>query len=146
MPTRKAESFDFGGVDSRSNPANYPFNRSLRCLNFAPQQSGALRLRSGYSVPMAATNDSVGATAIHSLIYYEQFAAALAVTEKPLPVTLPVTAREPTTMQFAARFAVTETQFAATFDAAERQLTRALHVTVRQFARAYRSTTRSPTR
>ena len=76
MPTQKPETYTLGGVDSRSNPCNFPPERSLRCLNWAPQQSGALRLRSGYTVPMPATNDTIGATTIHSLIYYELFSAA----------------------------------------------------------------------
>lgn len=76
MPTRKAESFSIGGVSSRDNPANFPINRSIRCTNFCPQASGQLRLRSGYSVAMPATNDTGGATTIHSLLYYEQFAAS----------------------------------------------------------------------
>lgn len=75
MPVQKAESYQFGGVDSRSNPANFPPERSIRCINWAPQESGALRLRSGYTVPMQATSDPDGAAPIHSLIYYEQFAA-----------------------------------------------------------------------
>ena len=49
MPTRKAETYELGAVDSRSNPANFPLNRSIRCLNFAPQSSGGLRLRSGWT-------------------------------------------------------------------------------------------------
>jgi hypothetical protein len=73
MPTLKEESFSFGGVDSRSNPANFPPNRALRCLNWTPQASGALRLRQGYTVPSGTTADG---HPIHSAIYYEQFAAA----------------------------------------------------------------------
>lgn len=73
MPTVKEETFSFGGVDSRSNPANYPPNRAIRCLNWTPQQSGALRLRDGYSVPTGPTADS---RPIHSAIYYEQFASS----------------------------------------------------------------------
>lgn len=76
MGSRKAETFSLGAVDSRSNPANYPPDRSLRCINWAPQESGRLQLRLGYTAPMQATNDTVGATTIHSIIYYEQFAAA----------------------------------------------------------------------
>lgn len=75
MPTRKAESYTLGAVDSRSNPANFPTNRSIRCMNWAPQENGALRLRSGYTVPMGAGNDTAGGTTIHTLIYYEQFSA-----------------------------------------------------------------------
>lgn len=51
MPPAKPVVFEFGGVDSRSNPANYPVNRSLRCRDFTPQASGALQLRYGYSWP-----------------------------------------------------------------------------------------------
>lgn len=76
MPVTKLEDFSFGGVDSRSNPANYPVDRALRCLNFAPQEDGDIRLRSGYSVPLNASNDTIGATSIHTLIYYEQFSAS----------------------------------------------------------------------
>jgi hypothetical protein len=72
MPVAKKESFTFGGVDSRSNPANFPTDRALRCLNFSPQASGALRLRLGYTVPAGATADGLP---IHSLVYYEQFSA-----------------------------------------------------------------------
>jgi hypothetical protein len=76
MPTTKRESFSFGGVDSRSNPANYPVDRALRCLNFAPTISGQLRLRQGYTAWM--TNDTVGGTnnTIHSAVYYELFSAS----------------------------------------------------------------------
>ena len=73
MPTVKEESFSLGGVDSRSNPTNFPKDRSIRCLNFAPQESGALRLRPGYTVPAGSPN--LGSP-IHSALYYEQFSAA----------------------------------------------------------------------
>ena len=72
MPTQKHESFSFGGVDSRSNPANFPPNRALRCLNCAPQASGSLRLRPGFTFPLGAN----GLGPIHSALYYEQFSAA----------------------------------------------------------------------
>lgn len=76
MPTTKHEAFSFGGVDSRSNPANYPHDRSLRCVNWAPTISGQLRLRTGYTAQL--TNDTIGGTnsTIHSAVYYEQFAAS----------------------------------------------------------------------
>lgn len=44
-----AENFDFGGVDSRSNPLNMPLNRAVRNENWIPMQGGWLRLRFGYS-------------------------------------------------------------------------------------------------
>lgn len=76
MPTAKHESFSFGGVDSRSNPANYPVDRALRCLNFTPTLSGQLRLRTGFTAQL--TNDTVGGTnsTIHSAVYYELFSAS----------------------------------------------------------------------
>src|SRR5579864_6239153 len=76
MPTAKHETFSWGGVDSRSNPANYPVDRALRCLNWTPTLSGQLRLRAGYTAQM--TNDTVGgvSTPIHSAVYYEQFSAS----------------------------------------------------------------------
>lgn len=73
MPTLKEEQFNFGGVDSRSNPSNFPPNRAIRCINYTPQASGSLRLRQGYTVPSGATADAIP---IHSALYYEQFAAA----------------------------------------------------------------------
>jgi hypothetical protein len=76
MALQKIETFSFGGVDSRSNPANYPTNRAIRCLNWTPTLSGQLRLRNGYTAQL--TNDTVGGTnsTIHSMVYYEQFSAA----------------------------------------------------------------------
>lgn len=71
MPLKKIEAFEFGGVDSRSNVLNMPANRSLRCLNFRPLQSGRLRLRWGYTAPTMSTVDTT--SAIHSLTYYEQY-------------------------------------------------------------------------
>jgi hypothetical protein len=72
MPVAKHEMFEFGGVDAHSNPTNYPANRALRCRNWVPQSSGALRLRDGYTLPPGATADGIP---IHSMLYYEQFAA-----------------------------------------------------------------------
>lgn len=71
MPLKKTDSFQFGGVDSRSNPANYPAERLLRCKNFSPMVSGQLRLRYGYSKPTMSANT---AEPIHSAAYYEQWA------------------------------------------------------------------------
>src|ERR1700746_3224349 len=73
MAVRRHESFAFGGIDSHSNPCNFPSDRSLRCNNFAPMQNGALRLRHGYTVP---TTDGGDSTPIHSMVYYEQYAAS----------------------------------------------------------------------
>lgn len=70
MPQRKIDEFEFGGVDSRSNPTNFPPNRLLRCKNWTPLPSGQLRLRYGYTVPQ--TNAVAGAP-IHSAAYYEKF-------------------------------------------------------------------------
>jgi hypothetical protein len=76
MPLTKLETFSYGGVDSRSSPANFPFSRALRCVNFTPTLSGQLRLRNGYTAQL--TNDTVGgvSTPLHSMVYYEQFSAA----------------------------------------------------------------------
>lgn len=71
----KAEQYIFGGVDSRSNPANFPSGRALRVKNFRPLSSGQLRLRYGYTVPlMNAVAPEQGA--IHSAAYYEQFSGS----------------------------------------------------------------------
>lgn len=70
MPQRKIDEFEFGGVDARSNPTNYPPNRLLRCKNWTPLPSGQLRLRYGYTVPPM---NSVSGGPIHSAAYYEKF-------------------------------------------------------------------------
>lgn len=67
MPLKKFESFEFGGVDSRSNPLNLPPNRFLRCLNWVPKEAGNLELRWGYSTVSVST---ISATQIHTLIPY----------------------------------------------------------------------------
>lgn len=64
------DEFEFGGVDSRSNPTNYPPNRLLRCINWVPLPSGQLRLRYGYTVPVMS---AVTAAPVHSSAYYEKF-------------------------------------------------------------------------
>jgi len=71
VPLRKPAQYSVGGVDSRSNPTNYPSDRLLRCKNFVPLQSGQLRLRYGYTAPTMGT---VSAVAIHSAAYYELYA------------------------------------------------------------------------
>lgn len=80
------EKFDFGGVDSRSNPINMPLNRAIRCLNWVPLQGGWLRLRLGYSVITAETptdhtqsfvpdggSTPTFTSAIHSLDFYSSW-------------------------------------------------------------------------
>lgn len=67
MALRPFEDFEFGGVDSRSNPLNMPQNRLLRCLNWVPKQDGHLEQRWGYSTISAST---ISATAITGLIPY----------------------------------------------------------------------------
>src|SRR5690349_9995372 len=68
MPELRAlEQLDAGGVDSRSNPLNFPRNRALRCLNWAPKQAGFWELRWGYS---SVTMSTVSVSAIHSMFPY----------------------------------------------------------------------------
>ena len=62
------ENFDFGGVDSRSNPLNMPQNRALRMCNFTPSRDGSLHLAYGYA---AVTMSAVVASAIHTMLDYE---------------------------------------------------------------------------
>src|SRR5579883_789315 len=69
MAMRKADQYTLGGVDSRSNPANYPPERSLRCRNFTPLPSGQLRLRYGYTKPAQVSTPAP----IHSAAYYQQY-------------------------------------------------------------------------
>ena len=59
MSQKVLEFYEFGGVDSRSNPLNMPSNRSLRCKNWVPMRSGHLQLRRGYT---AITQNPVTAT------------------------------------------------------------------------------------
>src|SRR5437660_46411 len=73
MPLKISEQFAFGGVDARSNPANFPPNKALRANNWEPQPSGALRLRRGFSNPTMGTG-STATGSIHSAIYYELLA------------------------------------------------------------------------
>lgn len=70
MPAQKIENFSWGGVDSRSNPANYPTDRFMRCINLIPQLSGKLRLRNGFTQPNMS---AVANLPIHSAAYYELF-------------------------------------------------------------------------
>jgi hypothetical protein len=71
MPTLKAfEQIDSGGVDSRSNPINFPRNRALRCLNWCPRQGGWWELRYGYST---VTMSTVTASAISGMFPYRQW-------------------------------------------------------------------------
>lgn len=65
------EQYVFGGTDSRSNPLNFPQDRSLYCLNWVPNAGGWLEFRKGYS-PVAATGTAPGAF-IHSIVAYEMW-------------------------------------------------------------------------
>ena len=67
MSQKVMEFYEFGGVDSRSNPLNMPSNRSLRCKNWVPLRSGNLMLRWGYS---RITQDAAAGGPIHSLTAY----------------------------------------------------------------------------
>src|SRR4051812_17186821 len=68
MPLKPQEQFVFGGVDSRSNPINYPTNRGLRVRNFLLERSGNLRLRDGYT---PVTMSAAVAGLAHSLVGYK---------------------------------------------------------------------------
>ncbi len=71
MPTLKAfEQIDAGGVDSRSNPINFPRNRALRCLNWCPKQGGWWEQRYGYATVSMST---VTASAISGMFPYRQW-------------------------------------------------------------------------
>src|SRR5262245_58321754 len=62
--------FQFGGVDSQSNPINMPSSRSLRCRNWAPKADGHLELRYGYDTVNMST---VVAQAINSPYFYRRW-------------------------------------------------------------------------
>jgi hypothetical protein len=62
---RPSENYEFGGVDSKSNPFALPNNRSLLCRNFVPNPGGWLELRRGYQLVK-----NIG-TAIHSIADYQ---------------------------------------------------------------------------
>ena len=62
--------FQFGGVDSQSNPINMPPSRSLRCRNWAPKADGHLELRYGYTTVNMST---VTAQAINSPYFYRKW-------------------------------------------------------------------------
>lgn len=67
MELQAFEQIDAGGVDSRSSPINFPRNRALRCLNWAPQQAGYWQLRFGYATVSMST---VTASAISGMFPY----------------------------------------------------------------------------
>jgi hypothetical protein len=71
MPLTPIESFSWGGLDSRSNPLNFPPGRSLRCRNWVVRDSGILELRNGFST--VTVTGSSSATAYHTIIPYTQF-------------------------------------------------------------------------
>lgn len=74
MALSPLELFTFGGVDSRSNPLNFPTGRTLRCRNWVPKDSGILELRYGFTT--VTMSGSTSASAYHSLIPYTQYTDA----------------------------------------------------------------------
>jgi len=71
MPLNPIEVFSWGGLDSRSNPLNFPPGRSLRCRNWVVRDSGILELRNGFST--VTVTGSSSAAAYHTIIPYTQF-------------------------------------------------------------------------
>lgn len=71
MALSPLELFQFGGVDSRSNPLNYPPGRALRCRNWVPRDAGVLQLRYGFST--VSMTGSTSTAAIHTLLPYTLF-------------------------------------------------------------------------
>lgn len=71
MPLTPIEVFSWGGLDSRSNPLNFPPNRSLRCRNWVVRDSGILELRNGFST--VTVTGSSSAAAYHTIIPYTKF-------------------------------------------------------------------------
>jgi hypothetical protein len=69
MSLAAIQQYEFGGVDSRSNPLNMPTKRMLRCKNLVPQRDGHLALRYGYEEFVQSV---INATAIHSLVGYQK--------------------------------------------------------------------------
>jgi hypothetical protein len=69
MAQQALQRYEFGGVDSRSNPLNMRQDRMLRNRNWAPQRDGHLALRYGY---MEFALSAVTATPIHSLVGYQK--------------------------------------------------------------------------
>lgn len=71
MALSPLEMFTFGGVDSRSNPLNFPTGRTLRCRNYVPKDSGIMELRYGFTT--VTMTGSTSATSYHSVIPYTLF-------------------------------------------------------------------------
>lgn len=71
MSLSPIEIFQWGGLDSRSNPLNLPPNRSLRCRNWVVRDSGILELRNGFST--VTVTGSSSAAAFHSIFPYTQY-------------------------------------------------------------------------
>ncbi len=63
------EIFEFGGVDSRSNPLAFPPGRALRCKNWIKKPAGYLKLRYGYTEPTMSVVDT--GSPIHSAYFFE---------------------------------------------------------------------------
>lgn len=64
---------EVGGVDSRSNPLAFPRNRALRMKNWAPQDSGVLQLRYGFT---SVSMSTVSGTSYHDLIPFSLYDAS----------------------------------------------------------------------
>jgi hypothetical protein len=70
VAARSVDFWEFGGVDSRSNPLNLPFGRALRARNWRPLENGILQLRDGFST--VTQSGTVSVAAIHTIIPYLQ--------------------------------------------------------------------------
>jgi hypothetical protein len=68
MALQPLEIMQFGGVDSRSNPLSFPTNRTLRCRNFVPKDSGIMELRYGFTT--VTMTGSTSTASYHSVIPY----------------------------------------------------------------------------
>lgn len=64
------EFYETGGIDSRSNPLNFPSVRALRCKNWTKDAAGYLKLRHGATKPAMT---SVAASEIHSAFLFEKY-------------------------------------------------------------------------
>lgn len=71
MALNPVELFEIGGVDSRSNPLNFPRNRSLRMKNWSPQDSGIMQLRYGFATVTMSTVTSAAFQNLIPLVLYD---------------------------------------------------------------------------
>lgn len=65
------ESFEFRGVDSRSNPLNMPPGSALRCRNYVVKDSGSLELRNGFTT--VTMSGSTSTASLNVVIPYTLF-------------------------------------------------------------------------